>query len=191
MSVLPRVKECELALSPIPAGPVPARWGIGIDVCDRWARKEPGSPAAILHVRPDGREGKITYGWLRETSNRLANVLRAHRIERGDRVAILLPQSPEVAASHIGIYKLGGVALPLAVLFGTDALSYRLQNSGGGRADHQWARGWNGLPRSGNGLPRHSSSYSHSMAPAKAPLGNAKELARAAPNFAAVDTSAE
>ena len=44
--------------------------------------------------QPDGRDEHITYGWLRETSNRLANVLRAHGIARGDRVAILLPQSP-------------------------------------------------------------------------------------------------
>ena len=51
---------------------------------------------------------------LRETSNRLANALRAHGIARGDRVAILLPQAPEVAAAHIAIYKLGAVALPLA-----------------------------------------------------------------------------
>ena len=79
---------------------------------------------------PDGARRHITYGWLRETSNRLANVLRAHGIARGDRVAILLPQSPEVAAAHIAIYKLGAVALPLAVLFGPDALAYRLQNSG-------------------------------------------------------------
>ena len=69
-------------------------------------------------------------GWLRDTSNRLANALRAHGIGRGDRVSILLPQSPEVAAIHIAIYKLGAVALPLAVLFGVDALSYRLENSG-------------------------------------------------------------
>ncbi len=108
---------------------VPARYNIGVDVCDRWADAEPGR-LAILHVRPDGHEDAITYGWLRETSNRLANVLRAHGIARGDRVAILLPQAPEVAAAHIAIYKLGCIALPLAVLFGTDALSYRLQNSG-------------------------------------------------------------
>ena len=63
-------------------------------------------------------------------SNRLANVLRAHGIERGDRVAIFLPQAPDVAAAHVAIYKLGAVALPIAVLFGPDALSYRLQNSG-------------------------------------------------------------
>ncbi len=85
---------------------------------------------AILHVHADGREDKITYGWLRETSNRLANVLRAHGIKRGDRVAIFLPQAPEVAAAHIAIYKLGAVALPIATLFGPDALCYRLQNSG-------------------------------------------------------------
>src|SRR5579872_1502388 len=107
---------------------VPARYNIGADVCDRWAAREPDR-LAILHVRPDGREETITYGWLRETSNRLANVLRAHGVGRGDRVAILLPQAPEVAAAHIGIYKLGAVALPLATLFGVDALSFRLQNS--------------------------------------------------------------
>jgi acetyl-CoA synthetase len=108
---------------------VPARYNIGVDVCDRWAAREPGR-LAILHARPDGGEDAISYGWLRETSNRLANVLRAHGVARGDRVAILLPQAPEVAAAHIAIYKLGAVALPIAVLFGPDALSYRLQNSG-------------------------------------------------------------
>jgi acetyl-CoA synthetase len=108
---------------------VPARYNIGVDVCDRWAAREPGR-LAILNVRPDGGEDAVSYGALRETSNRLANVLRAHDVKRGDRVAILLPQTPEVAAAHIAIYKLGAVALPLAVLFGIDALSYRLQNSG-------------------------------------------------------------
>src|SRR5271169_2080056 len=108
---------------------VPARYNIGIDVCDRWAAQEPGR-LAILHARPDGGEDAISYGALREMSNRLANVLRAHGVKRGDRVGILLPQAPEVAAAHIAIYKLGAVALPIAVLFGPDALSYRLQNSG-------------------------------------------------------------
>jgi acetyl-CoA synthetase len=108
---------------------VPARYNIGVDVCDRWAAVEPGR-LAILHARPDGRDEEITYGALRDTSNRLANVLRAHGVKRGDRVAIFLPQAPDVAAAHIAIYKLAAVALPIAVLFGPDALSYRLQNSG-------------------------------------------------------------
>jgi acetyl-CoA synthetase len=108
---------------------VPARYNIGTDVCDRWAAQEP-ERLAILHVHGDGRADRITYGWLKDTSDRFANVLRAHGVAHGDRVAILLPQSPEVAAAHIGIYKAGAVALPLALLFGIEALSYRLQNSG-------------------------------------------------------------
>ncbi len=108
---------------------VPAAYNIGVDVCDRWAAADPRR-CAIVHVRPDGSLDEISFGALRDTSNRLANALRAHGIKRGDRVAILLPQAPEVAASHVAIYKLGAVALPVAVVFGVDALAYRLQNSG-------------------------------------------------------------
>src|SRR6516165_2615230 len=128
MPVLPRVKDYDSLYRQF-RWSVPARYNIGVDVCDRWAEKEPDR-LAILHARPDGQDEQITYGWLREISNRLANVLHAHGVARGDRVAILLPQLPEVAAIHIAIYKLGAVALPLAVLFGADALTYRLQNSG-------------------------------------------------------------
>jgi acetyl-CoA synthetase len=67
---------------------------------------------------------------LRDASNRLANALRARGIGRGDRVAILLPQGFAVPVAHVAIYKLGAIALPLAALFGIDALSYRLRDAG-------------------------------------------------------------
>src|ERR1043165_10311469 len=106
-----------------------AHYNIGVDVCDRWAAKDPNR-LAILNLRADGKVEDITFGWLRDTSNRLANTLVAHGVARGDRVAMLLPQTPEAAAGHIAIYKLGAVAVPLAILFGVDALSYRLANAG-------------------------------------------------------------
>jgi acetyl-CoA synthetase len=109
--------------------PKPAQFNIGVEICDRWVEREPGK-LAILAVQPDGRVREVSYGWLRNTSNRLANALVAHGVGRGDRVAILLPQAAEVAAIHIAVYKLGGVALPLAMLFGPDAIAYRLHNSG-------------------------------------------------------------
>jgi acetyl-CoA synthetase len=108
---------------------LPATFNIGVAVCDRWAERDP-QKLAILALRPDGGTQQVSYGWLRETSNRLANALAAHAISRGDRVAILLPQAPEVAAIHVALYKLAAIALPLATLFGVDAISYRLQNSG-------------------------------------------------------------
>jgi acetyl-CoA synthetase len=109
--------------------PKPAQFNIGVEACDRWAERDPGK-LALIAVGADGRARDVSYGWLRETSNRLANALAANGVKRGDRVAILLPQAPEVAAIHIAVYKLGAIALPLAVLFGTDAIAYRLQNAG-------------------------------------------------------------
>ena len=81
MSVLPRLNNYDDVYRQFRWN-VPARYNIGVDVCDRWAALEPGR-LAILHVRPDGRDDAISYGWLRETSNRLANVLRAHGIADG------------------------------------------------------------------------------------------------------------
>ena len=80
---------------------VPAQFNIGVEVCDRWAERDPDKLAHRRACAPDGRRTDVSYGWLRETSNRLANALAAHGIKRGDRVAILLPQAPEVAADHI------------------------------------------------------------------------------------------
>lgn len=108
---------------------IPPDYNIGVDVCDRWADAEPGR-IAIVNVHADGRAEHVSFGVLKEQSNRLANVLRAHGVGRGDRVAILLPQMPEAVIAHVATYKLAAVALPLALLFGPDAIAYRLENSG-------------------------------------------------------------
>ena len=62
-----------------------ARYNIGVDVCDKWAAQEPDR-LAILNIRADGKTENISFGWLRETSNRLANTLaRARRRARRPR----------------------------------------------------------------------------------------------------------
>jgi acetyl-CoA synthetase len=185
MPMLPRVKDYD-SLRRQFQWRVPSRYNIGVDVCDRWAEKEPDR-LAILYARPDGRDVPITYGWLRDTSNRLANALRAHGISRGDRVSILLPQSPEVAAIHIAIYKLGAVALPLAVLFGVDALSYRLENSGA-KALITNAWGVERIAEVSNELPALKLVLSLD-GPGDGARGFADELSRASSDFAPVDTS--
>jgi len=108
---------------------IPARYNIGVDVCDRWAEIDPAR-TAIFNLGADGAVEEVSYGALREASNRLANALAARGIGRGDRIALLLPQGPAVAVSHIAIYKLGAIALPLAMLFGVEAIAYRLEDSG-------------------------------------------------------------
>ncbi|MBN9441283.1 AMP-binding protein [Bosea sp. (in: a-proteobacteria)] len=108
---------------------IPDRYNIAVDVCDRWARAEPERPA-IIEVSKDWQVAPVSYGWFREHSNRLANALQARGVARGDRIAILLPQGRAVLTAHLAAYKLGAIAVPLAALFGVDALAYRLADSG-------------------------------------------------------------
>jgi acetyl-CoA synthetase len=108
---------------------VPDDANIGTAICDRWANHDPDR-TALIWKRPDGVAEKISYGRLQAKSNRFANVLKAHGIRRGDRVALILAQGPAAAIAHIAIYKIGAIAVPLAMLFGVDALAYRLRDSG-------------------------------------------------------------
>ncbi|MFN4090837.1 MAG: AMP-binding protein, partial [Alphaproteobacteria bacterium] len=74
---------------------VPARCNIAVDCCDRHAEGGAGDRVAL--VEPGGRDGvrRWTFADLRGGSNRVANVLRAQGVVRGDRIGILLGQRAE------------------------------------------------------------------------------------------------
>ncbi len=107
---------------------LPARYNIAEHVCDRHAG---AARTALICPDPAGGEPRRwSFRELSRLSNRLANALAAGGVGRGDRVAVLLGQSVETALAHLAAYKLGAVALPLSVLFGADALEYRLRHAG-------------------------------------------------------------
>ncbi len=108
---------------------IPQKFNIGTAVSDRWAAVEPDR-TALIEYRAEGTGDVLSFGELARRSNAFANALRARGVRRGDRVALLLPQSFETAIAHIAIYKLGAIAVPLALLFGVEALEYRLQTAG-------------------------------------------------------------
>src|SRR5690606_18151784 len=108
---------------------IPDRFNIGVAVSDRWAATEPDR-TALFADNGEGEPARLSYGALSSRSNAFANALRAKGIMPGDRVALLLPQSFETAIAHVAIYKLGAIAVPLALLFGADALEYRLNAAG-------------------------------------------------------------
>lgn len=85
---------------------------------------------ALVSVSAGGSVTEITYGELDRVSNRLANGLAGLGVGRGDRVGVVIPQSLEAGLTHLAIWKLGAVSLPLASLFGPDALGYRISDSG-------------------------------------------------------------
>lgn len=106
-----------------------AQFNIAAACCDAPAEADPGK-TAIIEVRPDFGTSTMTFGELRRAADTLAHALVRAGIRPGDRVAILLPQGRHVPIAHMAIYKTGAIALPLAALFGADALAYRLADSG-------------------------------------------------------------
>jgi acetyl-CoA synthetase len=105
---------------------VPERFNMGVSVCDAQDQKA----TALIVPQPDGGRRGYTFGDLKALSSRLSNLLVARGLQRGDRMAVLLPQMPETLVAHIAAYRAGLVAMPLAQLFGPDALEYRLSDSG-------------------------------------------------------------
>ncbi len=107
---------------------IPERLNIAQQVCER--HQQTGDRVAVYTENAAGERAEYRFSDLKEFSDRFANALRAHGVGRGDRVAIVLPQTIETVIAHLAIYKLGAVALPLAILFGPEALEYRLRDSG-------------------------------------------------------------
>ena len=107
---------------------LPQNYNMGVDVCDRHARDR--GRLAVVHDRGDGTAEKWTFWELKRASDRFANALRGLGVGRGDRVAVLLSQSPWLPMAHAAAYKLGAIVVPLFALFGEEALRYRLEDSG-------------------------------------------------------------
>lgn len=106
---------------------VPEHFNVFEVCCRRWA----DDPTRIALIVEDdaGHCIRHSYAELRDAAERLCGVLRELGVGRGDRVAVVLPQRFETAVAHMAIYRLGAVAMPLSILFGPDALEYRLQDS--------------------------------------------------------------
>lgn len=108
---------------------LPERFNIGEAISTRWAQETPDAVAIVVRDG-DGETAKVTFAELDVLANRIANLLVSRGVRPGDRVAVILPQAVETAAVHIAIYKLGAIAVPMAMLFGAEGLQYRLENSG-------------------------------------------------------------
>jgi acetyl-CoA synthetase len=165
---------------------IPPRFNIATAI-DAWAD---GSGRTAIVARDEaGRETRVSFDALRSLSCRMANVLAAHGIGRGDRVAILLPQRVETAAAHLAAYRMGAIAVPLFVLFGPDAVAFRLADSGAAAVITDGA-GAAMLAPLRDTLPDLRAVFT-----VDGGMGGAESLAallpRASDSFAAMDTAAD
>src|SRR3954471_23041019 len=104
---------------------VPERYNIVQDVCDKHPRDKP----AMIWERYDGATRELTWDEMQDLSNQAANWLAEHGVERGDRVAVVLPPTPETAAVFFATWEIGAFLLSMSVLYGDDGIRHRLTDS--------------------------------------------------------------
>ncbi len=105
---------------------VPKRFNIAEVCVERWSHTD---RCALLYENQLGQRRAVKYRELHDDANRLANLLHSLGVNRGDRVAIVLPQCPQTVVAHMAIYRLGAIAMPLSILFGPEALEFRYADS--------------------------------------------------------------
>jgi acetyl-CoA synthetase len=106
---------------------VPAQFNMAAACCGRHARDR--HRFCLYWEDESGAASAWTYWDLQQQANRLANALTGLGVARGARVGIVLPQRPETIVAHLACYMIGAVAMPLSILFGPEALEYRLHDS--------------------------------------------------------------
>lgn len=83
-----------------------------------------------LYYKDANRDEKYTFKEMKEESNRAGNVLKRYgNVEKGDRVFIFMPRSPELYFIMLGAIKIGAIAGPLFEAFMEGAVKDRLENS--------------------------------------------------------------
>ncbi|WP_240376745.1 acetate--CoA ligase [Bacillus piscicola] len=99
------------------------------EAIDRHVDEGRGNKIAFIYT-DSSREETFTYADLKTLTCRFANGLRAQGIEKGDRVFIFMPRSPELYIAMLGILRIGAIAGPMFEAFMEGAVKERLKDSG-------------------------------------------------------------
>ncbi|RBW71450.1 acetate--CoA ligase [Bacillus taeanensis] len=101
---------------------------IAYEAIDRHAETEKKNKVA-LYFSDKERDEKYTFKEMKDQSNKAANVLKQVDVEKGDRVFIFMPRSPELYFALLGALKLGAIVGPLFEAFMEGAVRDRLEDS--------------------------------------------------------------
>jgi acetyl-CoA synthetase len=98
------------------------------EAIDRHAEGTLADKVALYYSDAD-RDEQYTFAQMKDYSNQAANVLNKTAVQKGDRVFIFMPRSPELYFSFLGAIKLGAIVGPLFEAFMEGAVKDRLENS--------------------------------------------------------------
>ena len=109
---------------------VPETFNIADVICGRWADRDNGKRrVALFYEDETGSTETYTFWQTQRIANGVSNMLEGVGAMRGTRVGIVLPQRPETLFANLGVLQMGGISVPLSVLYGTEGLRYRLEHS--------------------------------------------------------------
>ncbi len=106
---------------------VPEHFNFG-NVIDHFAADP--NRVALLWEDQEGRRARLTFADMQAQSNRIANVLEAIGIRRGDPVLLVLPRISMWHAAYIGALKIGALVIPCTAMLREKDLAYRANHSG-------------------------------------------------------------
>lgn len=98
-----------------------------VECCDRHA--QPGRVALLWEGR-NGERAEWTFAALKDAASRFANLLQARGVGPGDCVSGMLPRTPELLITILGIWRAGAVYQPLFTAFGPKAIEHRVRSAG-------------------------------------------------------------
>jgi acetyl-CoA synthetase len=119
------------AVCDLSRGPEWATWFVGGRLNLAWncVHRWRGDAVAAVWQSEDGQRSALTYAELSDEVTRFAEALAALGVEAGDRVALFLPMSPQVAIASHACAHLGAVQVPIFSGFAAPAIAARLQHS--------------------------------------------------------------
>ncbi|KAM8738795.1 acetyl-coenzyme A synthetase 2-like, mitochondrial [Acanthopagrus schlegelii] len=123
-----RVRDCDLSSGKI-SWFLGGKLNVSVNCLDVHVEKHPDRAALIWERDEPGTEVKVTYRELLETTCRLANTLKSHGIQKGDRVAIYMPVSPLAVAAMLACARIGAVHTVVFAGFSSEALAGRIQDA--------------------------------------------------------------
>ncbi|UTI43154.1 acetate--CoA ligase [Niallia sp. RD1] len=102
---------------------------LAYEAIDRHAENYRANKVALHYFHPSRKE-TYTFKDLKKFSNKAGNVLKdVGKVNKGDRVFIFMPRSPELYFALLGAIKLGAIVGPLFEAFMEDAVKDRLHDS--------------------------------------------------------------
>ena len=103
---------------------IPENFNFAYDIVDKWAKTKP-KKRALCWTNDKGEHTDLTFGEIKDLSDKTASFLQSLGIGKGDMVMLILKRSIEFWQTIIALHKIGAVPIPATHLLTDKDIAYR------------------------------------------------------------------